>query len=530
MGKTNLAVEFVHRYGQFFAGGVFWVSFADPKGIDAEIAACGGSRAMVLRPDFASLPLEEQVAAVQRAWDSPIPRLLIFDNLDDDEAASILKRWRPTTGGCRVLLTSRRARWDGLPFRVTSHALGVLSAEESRTLLLRFRADLVPAEADALAAELGHLPLALHLAGSYLQRYQHVTLPAYLDELRQVDMLAHASLEGTTIEALPTTHERSVARTFALSYRRLQRDNPIDRLARALLARAAHFAPGEPLERAWLLATVTPKQPVKQKRSLLGSVLSLFGRGHRSTEGHQGQLPTTAEAHTDALQRLTDLGLLSAEGNERVSLHRLLAHFVQQQASDEHAQADVERVLVAIAEERNERGIPADVLPLLPHLRYATTVALPRKDETAVWLANKLGYALRHMLADYAGARPLYEQALAISEATLVADHPATTESMHNLADLLRVQGEFSRARKLHERVISVRKQTLGEIHTDTALSLDSLAELLYDQGLYDEARPLYERALAIRKQVLGPTHPATATSLNNLAGLLDAQGAYEEA
>jgi hypothetical protein len=30
IGKTQLAVEFVHRYGPYFAGGVFWLSFATP--------------------------------------------------------------------------------------------------------------------------------------------------------------------------------------------------------------------------------------------------------------------------------------------------------------------------------------------------------------------------------------------------------------------------------------------------------------------------------------------------------------------
>ena len=42
IGKTQLAAEFVHRYGQFFAGGVFWLDFADPASVPVEIAQCGG--------------------------------------------------------------------------------------------------------------------------------------------------------------------------------------------------------------------------------------------------------------------------------------------------------------------------------------------------------------------------------------------------------------------------------------------------------------------------------------------------------
>ena len=80
IGKTQLASEFVHRYGQYFLGGVFWLSFADPDAIGAEVASCGGVGALDLRPDFGNLPLDDQLRLVLAAWQSPLPRLLVFDN------------------------------------------------------------------------------------------------------------------------------------------------------------------------------------------------------------------------------------------------------------------------------------------------------------------------------------------------------------------------------------------------------------------------------------------------------------------
>jgi hypothetical protein len=82
IGKTQLACEFVHRYGQFFAGGVYWLSFANPDAIEAEIASCGGRGAMDL-PNFDALPLEQQVATVRARWEEPWPRLLVLDNCED---------------------------------------------------------------------------------------------------------------------------------------------------------------------------------------------------------------------------------------------------------------------------------------------------------------------------------------------------------------------------------------------------------------------------------------------------------------
>jgi len=94
IGKTNLATEFVHRYGRYFAGGVFWLSFADPAIIPTEIAACGLS-GLIGQPGWHELPLDEQVALVRRAWEEPIPRLLVFDNCEDEQ---LVRQWRPATG------------------------------------------------------------------------------------------------------------------------------------------------------------------------------------------------------------------------------------------------------------------------------------------------------------------------------------------------------------------------------------------------------------------------------------------------
>src|SRR5215207_6652847 len=85
IGKTQLASEFVHRYGQYFAGGVFWLSFADPSDIPTEIVACGLTGGSELGSDFSTLPFEYQVRRVMFAWQSPLPRLLVFVNCEEEK-------------------------------------------------------------------------------------------------------------------------------------------------------------------------------------------------------------------------------------------------------------------------------------------------------------------------------------------------------------------------------------------------------------------------------------------------------------
>jgi len=333
-------------------GGVYWLSFAAAAGVPTQVAACGGLGGMELRPDFGDLSLGEQERLVRVAWNNPMPRLLVFDNCEDE---ALLARWKPALGGSRVLVTSRRGQWDPT-LGVTVMSLEELPRAESIALLRKHRPDLPvdDRDLDALASELSDLPLALHLAGSYLARYKSAIAPAaYLQQLRGPHALAHRSLQGKGLS--PTSHDLHVGRTFAVSYDKLDTDDPIDAQARAILTRAAYFAPGEVILREILLATLAVADDD----------------------------PDAALLNEDALARLIELGLLEIEVDGALRLHRLLAMFVRDAATDEEvreAQAAVEGTLLDETWRLIGAGYPGALLPLQPHLRAATDASLARAD------------------------------------------------------------------------------------------------------------------------------------------------------
>ena len=448
LGKTQLACEFVYRYGQFFPGGVFWLSCAEPQGLPEEVAACGDG--LALGDSFLHLPLAQQVRLVQRAWQAALPRLLVFDNCEDE---AVLTQWRPPHGGCRVLVTSRRGQWDAV-LGVQALVLAVLPRAESLALLRQHRPDLPATDADleAIAANLGDLPLALHLAGSFLARYRDVMTPAaYLAELQQPDLLQHPSLQGLhlTPGLSPTQHDQHVARTFALSYTRLQPQDATDAGALALLARAAWFAPGEPIPRQLLVETLPPEDRAAH----------------------------AALRTEDALQRLHGLGLLDRTPDGAVRLHRLLGLFVRASSDRAEAQTTVEEVLLAAANRLNQAGDPRPMLAIAGHLRAVTDTAQCREDVLAAGLCNEVGYYL-HAIAQYAAARPYYERALAIYEAVLGPQHPATASSLNNLGFVLQAQGELAAARPYYERALHILTTRLTPQHPDTLVVRQNLAAL----------------------------------------------------
>ncbi|GAB4199020.1 MAG: hypothetical protein OHK0022_18910 [Roseiflexaceae bacterium] len=491
VGKTQLAVEVAHRYGRYFGGGVFWLSFADPGTIAGEVAACG--RSMGAFHDAEKLEQAVQVQRTLARWANGPPCLLIFDNCEDE---ALLREWQPKTGQSRVLVTTRHQGQWSPELDVQLLALDVLAREESIALLRRLAPRLADHEADLIAKELGDLPLALHLAGRYLALYRSVTAAEYLANLRSPDLLAHRSLTGHQVKHMPTEREPHVARVFALSFDRLDQDDPIDVLARQLLARAACFAPGEPFAQNWLEATV--------------------------------EVAGDTEARTDATNRLLALGLLEQDG-DWLRLHRLLAAYAQQALPDDAALSTVEQVVNGVAARANKMGVPQAMLPVLPHLRHLVQRADGYEDEMTAALCNELGCYLQAVGA-YDDALPLYERALAIFERVLGCDHPDTATSLNNLGKLHYAQGAYERALPLVERALAISERVLGSDHPDTATSLNNLAALYFAQGVYEPALTLYERALAIKERVLGSDHSNTASSLNNLALLHYAQGAYERA
>jgi len=506
MGKTQLAVEFAHRFGPFFAGGVFWLETALPDTLPGQVAACGGPAALNLPGWPALATVQDKAALVMHAWHSRLPRLLIFDNLDDPASIpAVLKAWRPSSGGARLLITTRYTLW---PATRGVQALPVreLARPDSRRVLCAPRAADDPARlvaltadpaADAICDALGDLPLALALAGGYLGAFPRKSLPDYQQDL-QYALLAHRSLSESLEDDLPTAHATNVAATFALSYHRLDAARERDALARTLLRRAALLAPA-------------PPPPPLLWRLIERDPAAVAGDG----------------TEEEALRQLYALSLLTEENDGAARLHRLLAVFLRDDdppsANDRHA---VERALNDEAHTAADTGDVQCGLRYVPHLRHAIVAAAAHRDDDLAALLNNLATLLKDQ-GDYGAARPLYEQTLAIVEQALGPEHPGTAASLNNLALLLQAQGDYGAARPLYEQTLAIVEQALGPEHPGTAASLSNLALLLQAQGDYGAARPLYERALAIVEQALGPEHPGTAASLSNLALLLQTQGDY---
>jgi tetratricopeptide (TPR) repeat protein len=476
VGKTSLAVEYVHRFRNLYAG-VCWCPAEARTGLLSALAGLaetlGAATAEEADVEKAAKAALRRMAEQRATW------LLVYDNVAaPDHITDLLP-----SAGARVLITSRFSDWSEVAEEV---ALDVLPLEEAVALLESRTGQSDPAGARTLAGALGNLPLALDHAAAYCKRTQ----------MRFADYAAKAS---GLITAAPrgAGYPRSVAATFDLAIAEAVAQCPA---ADALMAYLAQCAP----ERIPMILV-------------------------------EGGFEDEAD-RMNAVAALAEVSLVKhdpfEDGTPALTVHRLVQAVARARSeANGTAQGAVGRLIARLSGTYPENGLRdpqswpmcAQLTPHLLALRDAhPDDASACEDWSALlnWAGNYF-----HGRAAHSQSALLLRDALAIREKAFGPEHPATAQSLNNLALLLWNQGDFAGARPLFERALAIREKVLGPDHPNTATSLSNLARLLQDQGDLTGARPLFERALAIREKMLGPEHPDTATSLIKFAGLLQAEG-----
>jgi len=543
IGKTQVAVEFCYRYGRYFEG-VHWLQAN--QDLMAEIAECG--RMMGIEPWPEKAP--EQVDATLRAWGQGERRLVVFDNLEEPR---LLEEWLPMMNCVRALVTARREHWPRT-LGIRTQRLGVLKRDESRTLLRKLAPRLEKRpdnELDELAERLGDLPLALHLAGSYLDSRPGLPIQGYLAELDKAGgMLKHAGLPESMADN-PTKHDLSLAATFQVSWVKLDGEEAVDQAARRIFLASSYCAANAPI-------------PVEVLARAVAN-----GEEEEETE-RQFEL---------GLRRLNECGLL-AEEEGGPAVHPLLAEFgrAKDKAAEQSALPGLVKALCDLASTANKSGFPERYKPLRAHVQAAAETAdragiaqagklwneqgnhmnqvaefIGAKaaceraraideraygpDHTAVASdVNNLGMVLTNV-GDLAGAKAAYERALAIDERAYGADHPTVARDVNNLGLVLKEQGDLVGAIAAYERALAIGERTYGTDHPTVAIYVNNQGLALQELGDLARAKAAYERALAIDERAYGPDHPTVARDVNNLGlvlkelgDLLGAIAAYERA
>ncbi|SHI11451.1 tetratricopeptide repeat protein [Streptomyces sp. 3214.6] len=481
VGKSTLALHYAHCYrGDYTL--IWWIGAASPDEIETALTAL----TQTLVPGWAGTAGRGAQVAWAKQWLAWHPGwLLVYDNVDNPEDLA------PYTGALNQghhLATSRLT--IGWPDTAPTLPLGNLHPDDATTLLCRLAfKDTAPTprqqfDARALAADLGHLPLAIKQAGAYLAQNRGISLDAYRRRL------------GTKLAK--TAHgldaERTIARVWNVTLQVLEQADP-------LAVQVLHTA-------AWLAPDDIPYSLLTPPGADLDEIAEAIG--------------TLA-----AYSMITDTGT-------HVSVHRLVQTVLRAPLT---TTANTQPSTCPPGRQRAERTVLHHVSPpgrdgtsntqwdtLIPHLAALAATTPPGHHNNALTSAYNNAANRLHQQGHTARTIPLMEATLAQRKQVLGDAHPETLISRNNLASALLTAGNLGKAVPLLETTLAQYERVFGDTHPETLTGRGNLACAYRIAGDLGRAIPLLETTLAQCEQVFGDTYPQTLICRGNLAN------AYQEA
>jgi len=564
VGKTQLAIEYAHRYSGDYD--VTWW-------LDSENTTLMTQQYADLAEHLGAARKGLPVDAMRRALLSDLHRrprwLLVFDNAEDPD---FLQDWLPSGPG-HVIITSRSQDWAELAAPVP---VDVLPRPESVQLLRARMPGVTTADAETLAGELGDLPLALAQAAAFLAGTR-MPAGAYTQLLK--DRAAALLSKGK-----PLTYRDTLSAATALAFDRLC---AADHDAAALAEICAFLAP-EPVPVGWLVAAAAKlpgglsarlSDPLERDELIAALTRTSLARlnddgltMHRLTQAilrARSTEPDQVRAHAEAVVTANAPQSAMAQGTWP-AWGRLLPHLLDL-APERSDNPGLQTATVQAAVYLLDSGKMPDALSfdtriheawrdrLGPDnrqtLRIANMLAGARRasghleqarqlvedilgrsrrlhgedDPDTLDMANNLGLVL-HALGDYRAARELNERTLRHLRRVRGDDHPMTLASATNLAENLHALGDYHAARELTEDTLQRCRRTLGDNDIATLMCVADLASNFRELGDPHAARALHQDVFQRSRRALGKDHPASLVIAGYLAADLRALGRYRAA
>jgi RNA polymerase sigma factor (sigma-70 family) len=490
LGTTQLAAAYARAKLADDWRLVAWVNAAETGSLQAGLAAV--AEATGLTDGGSGRDIVDAGQAVRHLLETDGDRcLLVFDDAADPEA---LRPFVPADGTALVLITSTRQPTANL---ATAVPVDVFSADEALSFLTGRTGLDDEAGAAAVAAVLGHLPLALALAAPVIKGHRH-GYARYLDRLQTIP--TGVFLTGDDRQPYP----HGVAQAVPLSLAAIRAADKTGMCTRVIEIIAVLSAAG-----------------VRRELLYVAGRAGVLASGGRRVE---------AVLVDRVLEWLSDRSLLtfSLDG-QTVMMHRLVAQVVRNGLVRRRrlgavcwvAASVLEAHAIAVAGSQDRpavMGIPQQVTALVDH----TAELAGEADEELAELLLRLRFIALYHLIELGDRAP---QAIAVGE-PLTADleqllgpgHPDTLNSRNSLAAAYLAAGRVADAIPLFEQTLVVLQRQLGPDHPDTLTSQNNLASAYQDAGRVAEAIQLYEQNLAVRERLPGPDHPSTLNSRGNLA------------
>ena len=500
VGKTQLAVaEFLAAEARCDLR--VWVNASSRSSVLSTY-----SHAYSLATSFVNPPEDlEREAKMFLAWlaTTKRPWLVVLDDLA--EPADLRGLWPQGKHG-RTLVTTRRrdAALRGAGRVVVP--IGVFTPAESLSYLAEKLAhtdapDDALEQADALAADLGQLPVALAQAVAVLidqgwscQQYR----AQFADRSRSLRDLFPA-------DAPADEYDRTVATVWSLA-----------------VDRADRLAPGGTVRPILELASVLDPNGIPEEIWHSAAVLSRFVTGQEAAQNQAARLDAASNNVRYALRSLHRLSLITHQaggGAQAVRIHALVQRVTLEQLSA----AELKRVawLAADALTGIWPGVERD--PTLARILRQNTATLVGRMPDLLWegkahpVLTRYGVSLGEAGLVWQAAQ-YWEDMTDSATRLLGTSHPDCLAARYELARWRGEAGDPFQALTALSELAGDRERILGRDHPDTLTTRHERARWQGETGDASGAADALVDLLEDRARVLGRAHPDTLTTRHEVA------------
>lgn len=503
LGKTQLAVEYAHKYKDSYPSGVLWLTM--DQNLDEQLLTLGKEYNLVNQ----NLDIKEQLDGIKYQLKSFENMLLIYDNTNEQK--DIEQEFLPKSITNKILITTRN------PIQgYTLIELETLDFENSKKLLeIESGKTVIKSEikfVEEICEKLEGLPLALEMAGAYI-KYLELSWEKYLNlyNKKNIELLNESKLPESF-----TKHENNIVNTLTISQKIIDDEPKLKEIINLL-----SYGANEPIDDELICKLLACDEIDIIKAIQIGKKLKYIKESSQGYTIHR-LLKEVWKTQEKLDQTFIDVVATNLANyiyeikDEFLNLSKIeIANLFSQQWINYLPNNDTKAMLIAYR-------------AYLDYYKgnYNKALEIVKKADEIVEKKDSKEYAeiltyqgtLNRKLGNQLIAKDFHTQSFEmIKRLYPKQDHEHIATSLNNLGVIWKNE-DFNKALDFHTQSFEMRKRLYSnQDHPDIAHSLNNLGALWINKN-FDKALYFHTQSYEIKKRLYpNQDHPDITSYLNNL-------------
>ncbi|MFX4278169.1 SIR2 family protein [Aliarcobacter butzleri] len=506
LGKTQLAVEYAHKYKDTYPNGVLWLTM--DQDIDEQLITLGRTHNLVNQ----NLDIKEQLDGIKYQLKSFENMLLIYDNTNEQK--DIEQEFLPKSITNKILITTRNPiqGFESIPLETLDfkNSKKLLEIESGKTVL-----ESENKFVEELCEKLDGLPLALEMAGAYI-KYLDLSWEKY------VELYTKQHLELLNKSKLPesfTKHENNIVNTLTISQKIIDEIPKLKEIINLL-----SYGANEPIDDELITKLLACDETDIIEAIKIGIKLKYikeFSQGYTIHRLLKEVWKTQEKIESSFIDSVANnlADYIYEIKDEFQNLSKIeIANLFSQQWINYLPNNDTKAILIAYR-------------AYLDYYKgnYDKALEIVKEAEKRVEKKDSKEYAeiltyqgsLNSRLKDKSMARKFHTQSFEMRKRLYPnQDHPNIASSLSNLGNNW-INKDFEMSLDFHKQSFEMRKRLYpNQNHPNIAISLNNLG-VIWENKDFEMSLDFHKQSFEMRKRLYpNQDHPDIAQSLNNLGTL----------